>query len=97
MTASFLRHIEPRHPWHGPCSFLVPPGTKVLPRMNRILIVEDNPRIREGLQAPVENAGLRPASASDYPGAAELLLPERFDLLITDLALPGGTGVLDRG
>ncbi|HLE21057.1 MAG TPA: response regulator [Vicinamibacteria bacterium] len=61
--------------------------------MNRILIVEDNRRIREGLQALVENAGFRTASAGDYRGAAELLLTERFDLLITDLDLPGGTGL----
>jgi DNA-binding NtrC family response regulator len=61
--------------------------------MKRILVVEDNRRIREGLLTLVERAGFQVAGAGDFDGAAELLRSERFDLLITDLDLPGGTGL----
>ena len=61
--------------------------------MNRILIVEDDRQNREGLQALVANAGFRVTGAADYDRAAALLESQRFDLLITDLDLPGGTGL----
>ncbi len=61
--------------------------------MKRILIVEDNRHIREGLLTLIETAGYRCAGAVDFEAAAELLRKEPFDLLITDLDLPGGTGL----
>ena len=61
--------------------------------MKRILIVEDNRRIREGLLTFIETAGYQCAGAVDFDAAAELLRSEPFDLLITDLDLPGGTGL----
>ena len=61
--------------------------------MKRILIVEDNRRIREGLLTFIETAGYQCAGAVDSAAAAELLRSEPFDLLITDLDLPGGTGL----
>ncbi len=61
--------------------------------MKRILIVEDNRRIREGLLTLIETAGYQCAGAVDFAAAAELLRSEPFDLLITDLDLPGGTGL----
>ncbi len=60
--------------------------------MKRILIVEDDRQNREGLQTLVANAGFKVTSAADYDRAAALLETNRFDLLITDLDLPGGTG-----
>jgi two-component system, NtrC family, response regulator AtoC len=62
-------------------------------RGHHILIVEDDLRIREGLQTLVESAGFKTTAASDYSRAAELLKSEDFDLLITDLDLPDGTGL----
>ena len=62
-------------------------------RMKRILIVEDDRQNREGLQTLVANAGFKVTSAADYDRAAALLSTDRFDLLITDLDLPGGTGL----
>ena len=61
--------------------------------MKRILIVEDNRRIREGLLTFIETAGYQCAGAVDFAAAAELLRRKPFDLLITDLDLPGGTGL----
>lgn len=62
-------------------------------RMKRILIVEDDRRIREGLLKLIETAGYQCAGAIDFDAAAEMLRNEPFDLLITDLDLPGGTGL----
>ncbi len=61
--------------------------------MKRILIVEDDRRIREGLLALIEAAGYQCAGAVDFDAATELLRAEAFDLLITDLDLPGGNGL----
>ena len=61
--------------------------------MKRILIVEDDRRIREGLLTLIETAGYQCAGAIDFDAAAEMLRKEPFDLLITDLDLPGGTGL----
>jgi two-component system response regulator PilR (NtrC family) len=61
--------------------------------MNRILIVEDDRQNREGLRTLVANAGFDVTVAADYGQAATLLSTDRFDLLITDLDLPGGTGL----
>ena len=61
--------------------------------MSHILIVEDDRQNREGLRTLVANAGFEVTVADDYPGAVELLSADRFDLLITDLDLPGGTGL----
>jgi len=61
--------------------------------MNRILIVEDDRQNREGLRTLVANAGFDVTVAADYGRAATLLSTDRFDLLITDLDLPGGTGL----
>ena len=61
--------------------------------MNRILIVEDDRQNREGLRTLVANAGFDVTVAADYARAATLLSTDRFDLLITDLDLPGGTGL----
>jgi len=61
--------------------------------MNRILIVEDDRQNREGLEALVAHAGFRVTAAADYARAAALLKTNRFDLLITDLDLPGGNGL----
>lgn len=71
-------------------------GRSIRPRhvkKKRILIVEDDRQNREGLQALLANAGFHVVGAADYGGAVALLQSERFDLLITDLDLPGGTGL----
>jgi DNA-binding response OmpR family regulator len=60
--------------------------------MKRILIVEDNKQIREGLLVLVEREGFQVAGVADFDQAADLLRKDRFDLLLTDLDLPGGTG-----
>lgn len=60
--------------------------------MPRILIVDDDPLVRETLHAFLEDAGYTVVSAVDGYEAAELLSTEPPDLLVTDVVMPGLVG-----
>jgi len=57
--------------------------------MARILIVDDERGIREFLGEALSDAGHETAEAADGPAALELLRTRAFDVLITDLRMPG--------
>ncbi|MBC7191672.1 sigma-54 dependent transcriptional regulator [Marinobacter sp.] len=59
--------------------------------MSRILIVEDEEIIRSALRKLLEHAGYQVAEVGSVE-EAEQLLPEGFDLIISDLRLPGAPG-----
>lgn len=59
----------------------------------RILIVEDDPATLSGLKLFLEGAGYLVVVAAGFSQADHLLQDEAFDLMITDLDLPGGTGL----
>jgi DNA-binding response OmpR family regulator len=65
-----------------------------LPAGSRILIVEDEQHIAEGLRFNLEAEGLEPVVASDGERALELLLARRqpFDAVVLDVMLPGKDG-----
>jgi DNA-binding NtrC family response regulator len=54
----------------------------------KILIVEDETLIRKNICAFLRKEGYEVTEARDGAQAADLLNSERFDLLITDIALP---------
>ena len=62
--------------------------------MSRILIVEDEQHISDGLKFNLEAEGHDAVVASDGEQALDLLLKERrvFDVVILDVALPGKDG-----
>ena len=62
--------------------------------MSRILIVEDEEHIAEGLRFNLEAEGHEAAIAPDGPTALAILLEERrpFDVIILDVMLPGKDG-----
>ncbi len=64
--------------------------------MDRILVVEDEPRIGALLRRALEGAGYAVESAGDGRLAIERARTGRFDLVLLDLMLPGvdGFGVL---
>ena len=68
-------------------------GEAISPREgpDRILVVEDEAHLAEGLQFNLEAEGYEVEVASDGPRAVELLTdPERhFDLVLLDVMLPG--------
>jgi len=59
----------------------------------RVLIVDDEPDIRELLEITLLRMGLDTRSAEDYSSATRLLSEESFDLCLTDMKLPDGDGI----
>ena len=60
---------------------------------NRILIVDDEPDIRELLEITLGRMSLATSSAEDLASARHLLSTEDFDLCLTDMRLPDGNGI----
>jgi PAS domain S-box-containing protein len=58
----------------------------------RVLLVEDEPATRDGLHEVLSMLGYQAVAVADAEEALELPLQPRFDLLITDLMLPGISG-----
>jgi len=59
----------------------------------RVLIVDDEPDIRELLEITLLRMGLETRSAQDYSDATRMLHDESFDLCLTDMKLPDGDGI----
>jgi len=59
----------------------------------RILLVEDERPLREGLVDLLSAAGHELEAVADGPGGLELATREPFDLLVLDLMLPGMDGI----
>lgn len=59
----------------------------------RILVVEDDPSILELMRRLLEAKGYEVACADDGHRAHAILLERRFDLVISDINLPGMTGI----
>ena len=59
----------------------------------RVLVVDDEPLIRELLMECLEIAGLDAESADCGPAALKLLKTESFDLILTDMKMPEMTGL----
>jgi two-component system response regulator PhoP len=58
----------------------------------RLLVVEDEAPVRETLVRGLEQDGYAVRAAGDVGEAVALLGKEAFDLVVTDLVLPGGSG-----
>jgi len=59
----------------------------------RVLIVDDEPDIRELLEITLLRMGLETRSVEDYSAATRMLHDETFDLCLTDMKLPDGDGI----
>jgi two-component system alkaline phosphatase synthesis response regulator PhoP len=59
----------------------------------KILVVEDEPDIRELVRYNLEQAGFRVAEADDGEGALRMVRAEQPALVILDLMLPQGDGL----
>jgi DNA-binding response OmpR family regulator len=60
---------------------------------SRILVVDDDPQIRKLLIDLLTHDGHEVDAAKDAPSALKLLLRHRYSLLMTDLELPGTSGL----
>ena len=61
--------------------------------MRKIMIVEDDPAIREELALLLENEGYQVECAYDGAAAVELARSDRFDLIILDVMMPEVDGL----
>jgi len=59
----------------------------------RVLIVDEEPDIRELLEITLLRMGLETRCAEDYKSAIAFLEKETFDLCLTDMKLPDGDGI----
>ena len=57
--------------------------------MSRILLVEDEPLAREGMAETLFNAGFDVTATCTGDEAAILMAQDGFDLLLTDITMPG--------
>jgi len=64
-----------------------------MPQKEKILIVDDEQPIRNILRRYLEKAGYRCETAENTASAKELLALEPFDLILTDLMMPGESGI----
>lgn len=60
---------------------------------NTVLIIDDEPDIRELLEITLIRMGLNTQSASDVREAKALLAEHDFELVLTDMNLPDGNGI----
>jgi two-component system phosphate regulon response regulator OmpR len=60
---------------------------------NKVLVVDDDLRLRDLLQRYLTEQGFAVATVSDAAGMDKALARERFDLLVLDLMLPGEDGL----
>lgn len=58
-----------------------------------ILVVDDEPMIREGLKVALEIEGHRTLTASDGNEALKIVNEEKPDLIITDIIMPETDGI----
>lgn len=65
---------------------------QVLP--TRVLVVEDDPDLREGLAVQLEAKGFEVLQAADGLGAVAMASKEQPDVMLLDLGLPAGDGNL---
>ena len=60
--------------------------------MPKIMIIEDDPTIREELALLLENEGYTPFAVTDFTGIPEQAARNRPDLILLDIGLPGKDG-----
>jgi CheY-like chemotaxis protein len=58
-----------------------------------VLVVDDEAPVRRAVTRLVTGAGFDAIAASDAPEALEVLARNRIDLLLTDVVMPGSSGV----
>ncbi|MCE1203771.1 MAG: response regulator [Holophagaceae bacterium] len=60
--------------------------------MSTVLVVDDDPEVREILRAFIELEGHRVLEAADSSFARQVLAQERVDLIFLDVLMPGESG-----
>jgi two-component system cell cycle response regulator len=64
-----------------------------LQKMVRVLVVDDEPRVKKGIRDMLAEAGYACQTARDGATALRKLQTERFDVVLTDIRMPGMDGL----
>ncbi len=74
------------------------PPTLVLPASSKILVIDDDPQLRQNIYDYLEDTGFNPILAENGAVGLELFFSEKPDLVVTDLQMPvvDGLEVLTR-
>lgn len=59
----------------------------------RLLVIEDEPTLREAIRAYLEKEGYRVSTADRYGQASRLINDTDFDCFLVDIGLPDGSGL----
>ncbi len=66
---------------------------QIVPAQTSILVVDDLPIVRLSLQRILAKAGYRCREAEDVSSALALLESDTFDLILSDIQMPGASGL----
>lgn len=69
------------------------PAASELRESLRVLLCDDDPQVRRAVQRMLLRAGHRVEAASDAKDALAIHARERFDILVTDIRMPGKSGI----
>jgi signal transduction histidine kinase len=69
------------------------PVARKNPNLHRLLLVEDHPSTLHALATLLSRSGYEVLTAETVADALALAARERFDLVVSDLGLPDGTGI----
>ena len=69
------------------------PGGRVVPDGLEVLVVDDEPTLRALVAEVLAGLGHHVATAADAPAAMRFLTARAFDVVVTDIRLPGGDGL----
>lgn len=91
MTAASSESCLPI-PVAGPVSASIK-GSRLSQQKKQVLIVDDEPDIRDLLDMTVSSMGLQTSTAGSIADAHSALQQKQFDLCLTDMRLPDGDGL----
>ena len=86
--------VDPRQPAFRPAvAIVLPLIAQSWERVMRILVVEDDPRLREALVDSLEFKGFQVAQAAHGVEGLNLARGQNFDLVLSDINMPGMDGL----
>ncbi|NQU22751.1 MAG: sigma-54-dependent Fis family transcriptional regulator [Candidatus Nealsonbacteria bacterium] len=69
------------------------PHAETLPDLGRVLVVDDHRQARESMAAALRDSGHRVDCCSSAPEALRVLRDASYDCIVTDLKMPGMSGI----
>ena len=92
-TEFFSLRKGARDPGAAPAGPATPGPAAAVSTRGRVLVVDDDSAVRKFMVEALSEAGHSVAAAADGEGALEMCRTGQFDLLVTDLMMPGMSGL----